>query len=287
MTVLIDPKGEIWDAHARLLRQRYAVAVSDEQFADFLVRNYGFIAITRHRDSCAVSFNPASIAISAYAVSARRIEEMRPRRVALNWFDGQWHHEIVSSSATARSRLLHLFNRKHRPQHRYIAQPRDVATLDRLHPLRALLEVWTASSGPLKVEDCPNIISGGLGDRYVIVDGDGPDSAPMFDEIGPGLVIYDNGWQSRLKGLPVRAQPDLKYAQWISDVWQVALDRQEPTLFDSDVYVEDPRRDILKRLQYTRLTVPLGPTKLISATFSDHSVDLRVKTDHEPVDVIN
>lgn len=287
VTVLIDPTGEIWDAHAWQLRSRYGVAVSDSAFPDFLVRNLGFVAFTRSHDGCAVRVAPARVANPTFAAFVRLITEFEPKRTALALYDGQWQHQLHRGSLSVRKEIMRrMLTTRNGRADKVLSVSRRLEDLNRQSAISQLVDIWHDGGRhidlPRHVEFLNNAFSG----KFMLLERASGTGQIKFATIGPGIDPYHgDDWRAPMDGQRVNDQPDIEYGRWVVGCYRETLILDEPTLMDVDAIVDDPLVREQRRLQYTRLALPIGPvgqaSHLLTATLSDPHVDLRVEFHNE------
>lgn len=280
--LLIDKHGTIWPADSNALRLRYGAHCSFGVFERFLVRNLGFISLRSNERSCAIKAAAAKMSFKSYTALSESLTEEQASRVSLSLFDGDWQHSIHRDESSALSMLLKSASqiRQGEPTN-YHAAPRSLDNLPTHPGLRDLLSAWTAKSGNIRIEDYPEIHQGQLNGRFVVIKKNEISGQLVFSKIGAGFAMYDNGWASRLVGQPVEYQPDLDYGRWVAQYWRSALVANQPTLHDVDAHISNPRDKTSRRVQYTRLTLPIsardGSIQLLSASLVNNGVSGQVE----------
>ncbi len=290
--LLIDKNGEVWSAGSFELRQRYDAWCSPATFENFLIRNNSFIRVQVSERSVDVRLAPARLTTRSLARLGEILEPHGSSRIVVRWFAGRWQERICPGRDHALREAARLAS-ECRPSEvdKYLAQPRDPATLDERHPLFGVLDIWRQNSGRLFIDDYPRIVDDHLQRRYVTAFRDPKTSRLLFSRIGEGYKMYHSSWAHHLIGQRVEDQPDVRYARWVGDRWREAMLAGQPMLCEADVIIEDPVSEASRRIQYLRLTLPIidanGEDGLLSASVSDPSVNLRVEVDHEPENVVD
>lgn len=281
--IIIDPAGEVWDANSGRLRMRYQVPISSAALPDYLIRNNGFIGIVQRERWCALRGAPGRISYAAFGRALEVIEECRPERISLSWFDGAWNDEIETSAQRAGKRLLALMLQlRSQSQQSYLSQPRDLASLTATHHHARILAMWRDAGGRIDPQADLEKIRAATRDKFLIVRHDRRIKALCFTAIGGYLDVYrDTKWGQVFNGNRVEAQPDARYGAWIANGYREALVAGQPQLSDIDAVVTDARSGDTLHHRYARLTLPIeghgGERHLLSAPLTDASIDLSVK----------
>ncbi len=264
------------------LKELYGASCSCTTFNDFLVRNNGHIRIDIGADWCTLSAAPDRTSIAAFAAASSLLDKIAPKRVALALFDGDWQHAIHPNHSSALNALREAACEESLyDQGRFLARARPLKSLPSDHPLGALLELWRDRGASMTIDEYSRVFDDRLGRRYVVLERETGTSRLVFNRIGEGLHMYDEGWTRRLVGHRVEDQPDIDYAQWVANYWRNAYLTDQPTLSDADVIVTNPRERTRRRIQYSRLTLPIsnnnGKQLLLSASLVDPDINLRVE----------
>lgn len=284
-TLLIDNNGRAWDAGSWTLRRRFYANRSAIGFADFLVRNLGYISLSFYDDSCALRASPARTALPALATAGRLMADAAPTRVTLSWFDGQWNYELLRGREPAMTRLLTLHGTLAKSDgKRYLDCQRNLTDLPTHHPLGMVLDLWRDSCGSIHLTQHKDALDSCLQAKFAMVRCERDTARLIFSHVGRGIVMYDQAWHEIAEGLRVEDQPDHTYAKWVAGRYREAILSNEPLLSDVDALVWTPL-DGLQRITYSRLTLPVmtkhGRPSLLSATHLDAAIDLRFEIHHK------
>ena len=281
--ILIDLAGETWDVHSPALRARYQTDVSSTALPDFLVRNHGYIRMVVSSDTLAVRGAPSRVSYATLAELTNQIETLAPRRCALSWFNGQWHHEVFPDPNRIRTRLLDLMlQSRESNQQRYLLQPRALSTLPATHRYARLLAFWKERAGYIDLQADGHNVTNVTNGKFLLVGPDQDSGVLKFSAIGPGNEMYrDKGWANRFNNGPVEVQPDIRFGAWIANGYRDTLAALEPQLTDIDAVVHDPRCQITRHYTFSRLLLPIwtkdGATRLLSAPLADSGIRLGIE----------
>jgi hypothetical protein len=275
---LIDKDGHYWDQGSGGLQKRFGAHCSAATFENFIVRNLGYVTLQLTESSCAIKVAPSHLSLKAFTTLAQVLGELAVDRYAVSLFQDEWHHLIFRDYSTVLSHLIQSANgssRGHGDQ--FAARPRDLSTLPSAHPLMDLLDAWRTSTGSFDVAQHSRLLNDRLSGRFVVIEQNTGGSDLVFSHIGQGFAMYDPGWPERMIGYPIDCQPDAKYGQWVARCLTAAFEGTEPTLNDVNAMVENPVAKTTRRIQYTRLTLPVrghdGRTEMLSASWVDKGIN--------------
>lgn len=166
----------------------------------------------------------------------------------------------------------------------FVARARDPSELDDgQHPLSALWACWRDRGHTFDHAEEDALLEGRFAGKYCVIARKPDTSSLVFSQIGRGIVIYRESWKNNAHGLRIEDQPDVRYAKSVAQQWRRAFVDHVPTLFDVDAIVHQPPHRENWRTQYTRLTLPVvsptGESSMLSATYMDPRVDLRIEID--------
>lgn len=276
---LIDPTGDLWEANSCQLRQWYGARQSSDGFEDFLIKNIGFVALTRSSGSATIKAAPGLVTYAGFAKVSELITQWQPTRVALSWFDASWHHEMRRGAVDSRERLMDLMLEADGKCGRaYDIQPRSTDGLVAASQLANTLELWRERSGYLDINEHSGSISRATGDKYTIVRRDPDRKTIEFAHFGDGIDLYGNGsWKHRLVGCRVDEQPDLEFGRWLADNYLETIFIGKPALRDIDATTTDIAAKRNVRKIYTRLALPIqtgepGEHLLCASTIHDTQI---------------
>ncbi len=279
--VLIDGDGEPWTP-AVYMQIMHGRSADDGDTLDFVVRTTG-CALVGWNDggSSIIKAAPQRTSFLTFAGVVEATESVRSGRVALEWFDpneNEWYSRIFANGSEATGALIDL-SLRHGQRSRFLASRYDVASLADNHPLRNLLDLWRSRGGTIDIERDNATLCNLTDSKYLtaVID----DGALRFSALGPGWRVYDSKrWLSHCIGQRVEDQPDYEYGCWVAGQLREALLRDEPTLTNAHVLVHDPTGSRKRRIQYTRLTLPvidpMGRAQLLSASHINRRVDIAV-----------
>ncbi|MBS0243584.1 MAG: hypothetical protein JSS20_15515 [Proteobacteria bacterium] len=263
MWILIDRDGECWPERSRQLLQRLSVEATPLELRDFVTRNMGYVALRRGRDSQIVQLNPSLVTPLGIA-EAVRLVRVSGDRILLNYFVGDWHHEIVGSCRILAARLSRLMEEaRPNPKSRFArtpCQPEDVAR-GPASSLSRIIDTWrSACDGRGEVRDFLAQIAAS---RFVLAELDDERGELKLNRVSRSLKISNFFPEGRPRAL--LEHPDRDYATWASRHYLECLATGVPTLdhVTASVLLDENRSH---NVRYTRLLLPLSQKLLLSAT---------------------
>ena len=279
---LVDPSGEIWDAGSGRLRVRYHSRIDSTALPDFLIRNHGYVEITRSNNGCSLRFAPGQLKYDCYVTTIGLIEDHVDVRATLAWYDGQWHYEFVRGSRQLAKRFLALkLEHAEKRYDRYFMLPRAIANVGLGGQHKRLFDYWREQSGRIDINRQRERVSELTGGKYLAISRNQTTGALQFKEIGKGLVTYqDQRWADDFRNKPVEVQPDMRYGEWIANTYRQALVVGEPDFSEVEAVIAGGRDGSLVHHIYTRLILPVetddGSRELLSAPLVDRSLAVEV-----------
>ncbi|MGD9830658.1 MAG: hypothetical protein AB7U66_18205, partial [Hyphomicrobiaceae bacterium] len=281
---LIDDEGELWSSPSQALRARFETPYCGSEFEDFLVRNFGYIAVTRRNRSIRVRVRPARASEKALYRLVFLLFESSSERVALSTLaedQSDWQDALFTDSADAIARIMMLSSDAQDPRpDAFFSRPRALDGLGPANPFVPLIEHWRARSGHFERTSFLERLVGPLQDRYLMIRLDGRSERLSFEEVGGGFPLLDRSWLDNFTGVRVEDQPDYYYARWVAESYRHAAKMPIPTVHDIDALVRRPKLGT-KRLRYQRLILPFtredGSTLMLGSSFLDESINLRIK----------
>ena len=279
--LLIDDHGELWSESSDVIRKSFASKLSDDGTSAYLVKNLGFIAVDFFGTSAQIRLRPAILSQAAFETLATWLRENDYQRIALTYYDRDWHFELFPDTARMLHRLLQLVNtlQLSRPSD-FIAQSAKLDTLQNYPALRSLIDNWDHLSRELAPESMKRILRQLTRGRYVIVRRN-PDSGRLvLVDTGDGYRTHGREWAKDARGTPVEQQPDLAYGTWINSTYEAALRSNEPIVQDVDAIVATPEFGRY-RLRYKRLMLANRSSEqpwLLCSSALDERIDLRLRT---------
>jgi len=143
-------------------------------------------------------------------------------------------------------------------------------------PIGGLASIWHELGGRLDIERMWRLLHGDLQRRFVILSTD-PD-AMRVRSFGRGFGPLCSYWESDMRGVRVRDQPDLAYGNWVENSYRDADEMDQPLVEAVDVTIDWPREGLCRH-RYWRVMAPFhfddGQRVVLGATINDVGISLR------------
>lgn len=280
-SVLFDDRGEVWDAQSRRLADDLQASISGEELLNYAIRNLGFIAVKEMNGSVRISLRPTVVSPIAFSAILYWLHDRAADRVLISFFDREWSHEMLRSSADAVRRLMARVDfRQGARDGDFLQQSLSLESLTQSSPLKGVLDMWSTSGGKYDRERLAPLLERALNGRFVLVEASPDRPSLVIKDVGGGLSKPAEYWLARSIGNRVEDQPDYDYGKWIADFYRQVITTGEPSLGDVDAVINWPQQS-RKSFRYRRLVVPFNgegnSTMLLGASLVDPGINLRVK----------
>ncbi len=278
-TLIIDDSGRLTDAGSPSLRSELHAWSLGDNFADYVIRNLGFIELAEHPRAVRIKMRPAVTSPTAFAALMYWLADHPSPRVMLSRHDDEWRHEVIGDSRTATSKLVTMMRQMAADRSAdFLRAPLDAAVLDTDNPLLTLIRLRSELGRDLDYERLGPLLNGGLKGRFTTVSADQDLKTISIDGVGWGFAQEANYWLHRAVGTRLEDGPDQAFGVWASEDYRHVLKNGLPALDDIDVVVDWPQVG-RRRYCYKRLLLPLnsadGRVRLLCATLKDRGIDLR------------
>jgi hypothetical protein len=111
-TLIIDDEGRVHDGRSAALRAELSAFHLGDRFADYAIRNLGFIAVAVLRGSMRLQLRPSHVSEDALGGLYRHLAEERPERVLLSKLAaGRWTHVFLDGRARFDSQVASIVAR--------------------------------------------------------------------------------------------------------------------------------------------------------------------------------
>ncbi|MEM7748980.1 MAG: hypothetical protein AAF346_12045 [Pseudomonadota bacterium] len=277
-TLLIDETGTAYDLNGWAIREKLGVNASGKTLADYVVRNCGFIELSLNGANCSLRLAPGRTNYLSFAAAGTLIEESQPERISLNWYDGEWHHEIVADPQAAFEKVFaSMWANRAAFDSRFRSVLRNTSELPGSNPLKSVFSLWQANGGNIDIVANKDLLDKQLRGKYAYVMRPRGSAKLSYASVGSGIEAYqDQTWYT--KQHTVADQPDYYYGRFLVESYREAMIAREPTLLDVDGVVADPLSAKPVTAKYTRLALPLitddGYDALFCASVPDRNIDL-------------
>ncbi len=289
-SVIIDDRGELWDARTRRLADELHASIGGEELVDYAIRNLGFVAVKEMGGSLRISLRPAVVSPIAFSALLYWLHDRMVDRVLVSFLDSDWSHEMLRSRQDAVRKLMTRvdFGRGKRDGD-FLQRSLPLDSLSEASPLKAVLDMWCGSEGKFDRERLAPLLERALNGRFVLVEAAADRPTLLIKDIGSGLRRPAHHWLSRSIGNRVEDQPDYDYGKWVAGTYRDVLDRGEPDLRDVDAVISFPQ-EARQSFRYRRLLLPFATDDkadiILCASLIDPDINLRVKARDEVGDTV-
>ena len=232
MAQLIDHDGRVLTANARL-QASFGTQLSGPEFADFMVRNMGWVLVSSGRRRCEVRLRPSSVTDLALLAAIDRLRASEADVFVLAWHAGHWSTVRLPEAGEAVAQLVTLVDvaRRELRAGDFVGRMRGQRQLAAGNPLAGLLDAW--ASGERGAESILALADRTAPVRYVVTaredDGDMAivASGRDFNVLGPA-------WLSRVARLRLSDWPDVAYGRFVAQAYRDAWASGAPRLDELD-----------------------------------------------------
>ncbi len=279
MLWLIDDKGRMLRVTTRL-QAGFGTRLPAAEFADFLARNLGWIAVGADKAGMELRFRPAKVNDTALAAGAAKLRDASARRFRVAWHCGGWHSEEFTDAHEAIARIMALVDgaRGEMRVGDFLQSPRPRHQLALSDPLRLLVEAWSA--GVRGAEELSAVADQLLNGRYILAGADGVGDGLCIVAQGRDFNLIGRNWLSRVPRLRIADWPDVAYGRWVEQSYRRAWQEAGPLIDDLDCIIQWPQVG-RRRHCYARLILPCqsasGSRLLLGAMRLDGDIDLRAQ----------
>jgi hypothetical protein len=274
--LLITDRGDVRDAHCPELRRELWSTDADFDLVRYVVRNIGFIEISRIGGAHRIRLCPQAVSKMALVKLFQFFAERQPARVAVSFDDDEAMDCILGNWVQA----LTFLDRRISVQQeglgeRFLYRQGDLAELKRRDPLSHLLARWRERGGRAELSEVTALAGRSLRRRYVVAEPSASGHALELRASGGGFATSDVGCIEPMK---LTHHPDYRYGQWVNQRYRSALELGGPVLGEVDALISRPHSGV-ERFRYRHLLVPIrssdGALRLLGAPVLDNSIDLR------------
>src|SRR3990172_5706705 len=105
-SVIIDDRGEVWDARGRGLARDLHASIGGDDLVEYTIRNLGFVAVKEMGGSLRISLRPAVVSPIAFSALLYWLHDRVVDRVLISFLDRDWSHEMLRSRQDAVQKLM-------------------------------------------------------------------------------------------------------------------------------------------------------------------------------------
>jgi hypothetical protein len=281
---LIDDRGNLQDPLSTRLRIELNATHLAQEFADYVLRNLGFICLQDQNNATHLKFRPSVVSPVAFAALMYWLADRKPQRIMLSTFEGTWAHQVIGSHSLAIPKLAKLIEAaQNQRANDLLRRPRTPGSLADHSPLRSLLNAQTRLVEAFNRDQLAAVlheIDGETRGRYTLTTSDANMQNMVLQRVGLGHEETANFWLTRAIGHHVKDFPDVALGKWLAETYTSTLQAGTHRLDDVDATIEWPGL-ARNRYAYQRLLLPLQTGAdghvLLCATLRDPSIDLRIK----------
>ncbi len=232
--VSVSPEGTVLAPGTDAFFERIGYANPDFDASDYVVRNLGFVSVSRRsRDRMTIRLRPSLVSQSALNACLKILMNQDFSQGEIQRFDDDWVSEIWPNDPALLHRLVDLCEKAHRTHEpRFGAKPLDLSKIggDNSNPLKPLFQKWRVSSAIFDDTTLPFLINYGLDFRLSVVTAPRVGEALRFQFFGEGFKFYDDRQKMKVIGAPIEDQPDAEYGLWLAQQYQAVVDSGKPAL---------------------------------------------------------
>lgn len=280
--LLVDASGNLASASDLWISDNVQHVVPLEEYIDYCCRNLGGASLERMDRCIRVRYRPETAAESLLSTLFYWLADREPEtRVWISEFDGQWRDRIEARPDLAIRHIISVTQSiKSKRLNTYLRQEVSFDAVPKETGLLSTISNWT--TGGLSTEVLSNrpesLLRGS--NRFLILE-QKADQQLYFTEHGRGYTVFDCDCPSSLRGRPFKEQRNYSLLNEAARAYTSALKQDRPVVekVDSIAEMSDGKQS---RLRHWRLILPVkgrdGETLLVSSSYDDASIDLRVAT---------
>lgn len=259
MQVSVSPEGAIYAPGTEAFFERIGYSNPDFDAGDYVVRNLGFVSISRRsQDRMMVRLRPSMVSGSALDSALRVLVAQDFSQGEIQHFGQDWTSEVWPNDPAMLHRLVELCEKNaDMTEPRFGAKPLQLDSLSDSegNPLRPLFQKWRVSSSTFDDTTMPFLIGYGLDYRLMVMTAQGSGEPLRFQFFGEGFKFYNARQKADVIGAPIDHQPDPEYGKWLAAQYSKVVDTGKPSL---DYVTACIRSDTGpgRRSRYERLLLP-------------------------------
>ena len=282
---IIDDDGSVWERPFQRIKQLLCCELNDSKFANYAIKNLGFVHIRTTRHGLIISLRPRVTHPVAFAAAVYLLSDFPNERVVISTLDDSCNYFVGRGRDDAVKRLVDEMTRTEATtSFDFLRRPRRIEQVPRDSSLAELMACWARGTTTFDAERLSPVFQNILRGRFALLAPQSDGHTLIIQDWGYGFHSYDDRWLAIARGLRFEDQPDYRYGCAAAGAYRGVLRSGQPVLEDIDAVVNKPRHG-RQRVQYTRLILPIrtprGETRLLSASLMDPTIDLRSARSHE------
>lgn len=259
LLVSVSPEGTVLAPGTEAFFERIGYANPDFDASDYVVRNLGFVSVTRRsRDRMTIRLRPSLVSRKALDACLKILMNQDFAQGEIQRYEEDWISEIWPNDPALLHRLADLCEKAQRMQEpRFGSRPLDISAVssDSSNPLKPLYQKWRVSSAIFDDTTLPFLISYGLDFRLSVVTAPRMGEPLRFQFFGDGFKFYDDHQKMKVIGAPIEDQPDAEYGRWLAEQYDAVVASGRPAL-DYVTARITPDSGPGRRSRYERLLLP-------------------------------
>lgn len=259
MQIMISPEGSIYAPGTEQFFERIGYSNPDFDAGDYVVRNLGFLSISRRSSQrITLRLRPSMVSVAALNAAIMALSNQEFAQAEIQHFDQDWTQEVWPNDPALFNHLAALCENGAKPtEPRFAAKPLQLDQLEAStgNPLKPLFQKWRVSASSFDDTTMPFLIGYGLDYRLLVMTADRSGEPLRFQFFGEGFKFYDAKQKANTIGAPIDQQPDADYGRWLADQYGRVAESGEPCLDYVTACIrsgEAPGR----RSRYERLLLP-------------------------------
>ena len=234
MHVSVSPEGAVYAPGTEAFFERIGYSNPDFDAGDYVVRNLGFVAISRRSsDRMMVRLRPSMVSGQALDSALRVLVSQNFAQGEIQHFGQDWTSEVWPNDPAMLHRLVELCEKSagtKEPQFGAKALQLDSLAETDDNPLRPLFQKWRVSSSVFDDTTMPFLIGYGLDYRLTVMTAQGHGEPMRFQFFGEGFKFYDAKQKANIIGAPIDHQPDPDYGKWLRAQYSKVIETGKPSL---------------------------------------------------------
>lgn len=276
-----DEQGEHRDVRLDPRLDDLRKCVPKDRWATYIATNSGFATATITSIGIHIRCRLDRVHELSYYGMIRWLCDRRATRVILHLFDNKhWRTVLCTGTATSVTEQLRSRYRGSTGmrQDKVLHKARPLGTIRASSPLRQILRYWVDTAGRYDPNTFDDVANTALNGRYAVFRNKRDSSILEVQACGAGMPDCAKAWLIASVGRGLHEQPDSDYAEYCANAYLRAVRGAAPLFDDVDAIVAWPGFGSERR-RYRRLILPFddidGSSYLLSASFTDNSIDLR------------
>tara|TARA_R110002096_G_scaffold162540_6_gene329654 strand:+ start:346 stop:1326 length:981 start_codon:yes stop_codon:yes gene_type:complete len=234
MQVSVSPEGAVYAPGTEAFFERIGYSNPDFDAGDYVVRNLGFVSISRRSsDRVMVRLRPSLVSGQALDSALRVLVGQSFTQGEIQHYAKEWTSEVWPNDPAMLHRLVELCQKDGETQEpKFGSKALQLDTLADTdgNPLRPLFQKWRVSDSVFDDTTMPFLIGYGLDYRLMVMTAQGSADPLRFQFVGEGFKFYDAKQKANIIGAPIDRQPDPDYGRWLREQYSKVIESGKPSL---------------------------------------------------------